>query len=444
MGATMPLRTFASPCSFTRIPTFLVWVGLAVLTSSSLAVPRHVHLTWQGDTSTSITVNYQTMEAADKSVVYYDTKRREGKISEYRSSASGIRHKIDGLEDGRTIHWVELKALEPGQTYYFVAGDPKSGFTTERKFQTIPDGDQKLRFVVGGDMGTSPAMPILLTQAARHEPDFAVVGGDIAYAGDYMTNYLRWDIWLDAWEQHMVTPKGLTIPMVLAIGNHEVRKDAQLSGTNSLFYFGYFAQQNDRSYFSRKFGKNFVLYLLDTGHLVAHGPGQAAWLDAQLEADRNYRFHFAIYHVPLYPTKRPYAGGGSAAGRTAWLPIFDKHHLTAAFEHHDHVFKRTKLLRDNHVDPDGTLYLGDGCWGQGARVLDDTVPRWYHEKVASIQHFWLVDVSKKRVEYRAINKDGKVFDVYPPDAPGAKDAEKVFLSLVQSAVTQPADPARKE
>src|SRR5207249_9016571 len=76
--------------------------------------------------------------------------------------------------------------------------------------------------------------------------------------------------------------------------------------------------------------------------------------------------------------------------------------------------------------------LGDGCWGQGARALDDTVPRWYHEKVASIQHFWMVDVSKKRVEYRAINKDGKVFDVYPPDAPGAKEAEKVFLSLTQS------------
>src|SRR6266850_5141060 len=280
-----------------RSVALLICLGFLSAGFSGLAVPRHVHLTWQGDTSTSITVNYQTMEAADKSVVYYDTKRREGKISEYRSSASGIRHKIDGLEDGRTIHWVELKALEPGQTYYFVAGDPKSGFTTERKFQTIPDGDQKLRFVVGGDMGTSPAMPVLLRQAARQEPDFGVVGGDIAYAGDQLTNYARWDVWLDGWEQQMVSPKGFTIPMVLAIGNHELRKEAQLSGTNSLFYFGYLAQQHDRSYFSRKFGENFVIYLLDSGHLVPHGPEQAAWLDAQLEADRKFPFHFAVYHV---------------------------------------------------------------------------------------------------------------------------------------------------
>lgn len=162
-----------------------------------------------------------------------------------------------------------------------------------------------------------------------------------------------------------------------------------------------------------------------------------------MEADRSYPFHFAIYHVPLYPTKRPYAGGGSSAGRATWLPIFDKHRLTTAFEHHDHVFKRTKLLRNNQVDPDGTLYLGDGCWGQGARVLDDTAPRWYHEKVASIQHFWLVDVSKKRVEYRAINKAGNVFDVYPPDAPARKKQKKsFFLSLNLPLPSHPV-PARR-
>jgi len=410
---------------------------LAFFPCSSPAVPRHVYLTWQRDTSTTMTVNYQTMEATDASAVHYDTQSRNGIVSEYRFSASGTRHKIAGLEDGRTIHWVELSQLEPGRTYYFVAGDAKNGFTTERKFQTIPGGSQKLRFVVGGDMGTSPAMPILMSQAARQEPNFAVVGGDIAYAGDQLTNYTRWDVWLAGWEEQMVSPKGLTIPMVLAIGNHELRKEAQLSGTNSLFYFGYFAQQPDRSYYSRKFGENFVIYALDSGHLSPHGPQQAAWLDAELEADLKFPFHFAVYHVPLYPTKRAYDGGGSVAGRNAWLPVFDKHQLTTAFEHHDHVFKRTKLLRNNQPDSRGTLYLGDGCWGQGARPLDNTVPRWYHEKVASIQHFWLVDVSKDRVEYRAINKDGKVFDVYPPDSRGAEDAEKVFLSLAKPQSSPP-------
>jgi hypothetical protein len=410
----------------------LIGFSLLWLIAFSQAAPRHVYLTWQGETSTTITVNYQTMEEAEASRVYFDTEPRKEKIGEYRFNATGTRHKIEGLEDGRTIHWVELKQLKPGGTYYFVAGDPKNGYTPERKFQTIPDGDEKLRFAEGGDMGTGPALPLLLKQAARQEPDFGVVGGDIAYANDLLTNYGLWDIWLDAWEQCMVTPKGFTIPMVLAIGNHELRSRVEVPPTNAVFYSGYFAQDHHRSYYSRKFGKNLVLYLLDSGHLAPHAGEQAAWLDAQLAADRAFPQRFAIYHVPLYPSVRPYDGSRSIDGREAWVPIFDKHRLTAAFEHHDHAFKRTKLLRNNQPDPRGTLYLGDGCWGQGARAVG-SARRWYEQKAASIQHFWLVDVFPNRVEYRAIDKEGQVFDVYPPDAEGAKEAQRVFRSHMQTA-----------
>ena len=421
-----------------RFEVILICLGFLWTALSGQAAPRHVYLTWQGDTSTTITVNFQTMEEAQASQVYYDTKPRNGKIADYRFHSTGTHHTIEGLADNRIIHCVELTSLKPDKTYYFAAGDDRNGFTSERKFRTIPAGRQKLRFVDGGDMGTGPALPVLLKHAARQEPNFATVGGDIAYAGDILTNYARWDAWLDAWEQCMVTPKGFTIPMVLAIGNHEVRGGVGHSPTNAVFYFSYFAQGQQRSYYSRKFGENFVIYLLDSGHLTRHAPEQAGWLDAQMEADANVPFHFAVYHVPLYPTYRSFGGAGSVAGRNAWLPIFDKYHLTAAFEHHDHVFKRTKLLRNNAPDPHGTLYLGDGCWGMPARPLGNNRP-WYEEKAASLQHFWRVDVSKTRVEYRAINKEGKVFDVYPADIRGAKEAEEVFSSLIKSA-----SPARTQ
>ena len=425
-----------------RLGFLLSCFGLLWLVPLSQAAPRHVYLTWQRDTSTTITVNYQTLEEAKTNAVYYDTKPRQGKISSYRFYATGTRHQIEGLADGRTVHWIELTQLKPGGTYYFVAGDPQNGFTAERKFQTIPGGHQKLRFVEGGDMGTGPAMPLLLQQAARQEPNFAVVGGDIAYANDLPANYRLWDAWLDAWEQCMVTPRGFTIPMVLAIGNHEVRGGVGRSPTNAAFYFRYFAQEQNRSYYSRKFGRNFVIYLLDSGHLTPPGGEQATWLDRELEADRKFPHHFAVYHVPLYPAYRPYDAAPSVAGRNAWLPIFDRHHLTTAFEHHDHVFVRNKLLRNNQPDPQGTLYLGDGCWGQGARIVSKG-RRWYEEKAASLQHFWLLDVFRTRVEYRAINKEGKIFDVYPPDARGAEAAEKVFQSLTQSA-SAPPGPSAKE
>ena len=266
------------------------------------------------------------------------------------------------------------------------------------------------------------------------------MGGDIAYAGDLPTNYAKWDAWLDHWETNMVTPAGYTIPMVLAIGNHEVRGGTATSPTNAQFYLRYFAQNGERTYYSRTFGKNLALFLLDSGHLSPQGGEQSAWLDAELSVRNEVPTKFAVYHVPLYPSARAFESGGPVQGRQAWLPIFDKHHLTTAFEHHDHAFKRTQLLRENKPDPKGTLYLGDGCWGQSARKVDAQL-RWYQVKSASLQHFWCVDVSPKRVEYRAVNKAGQVFDVYPPNAAGAQAAEKVYGSLTQPKTAEASKPA---
>ncbi len=424
---------------FSVAPCLLaVFVSLIALTTS--ATPRHVYLTWQGDTSRTITVNYQTLEPTETSTVYYDTKPRNGRHADYRYTATGSAHQIPGLADGRKIHWVELTKLTPGKTYYLIAGDLQHGFTAERKFRTVPAGSQSLRFVVGGDMGISSDGADLLQQSAKLSPAFGVIGGDIAYANDALTNYTRWDAWLDHWETNMVTPAGYTIPMVLAIGNHEVRGGTSPYMTNAQFFFRYFAQDHERSYCTRTFGKNVAMYLLDTGHISPHGGEQAAWLDAQFTAQRNVPHKFAVYHVPLYPSVRGYDGGGSAAGRKAWLPLFDQHHLTTAFEHHDHAFKRTHLLRENKYDPGGTLYLGDGCWGMPARKVDLEL-HWYEVKSTSLQHFWCVDVSRRKVEYRAVNKAGQVFDVYPPNSAGAEAAEKIYESLTQPKPTATVTPA---
>src|SRR5207244_4443599 len=132
---------------------------------------------------------------------------------------------------------------------------------------------------------------------------------------DALTNYQRWDAWLDLWETNMLTPAGYTIPMVLAIGNHEVRTGSWLSPTNAQFYFRYFAQEQDRTYYSRTFGENLVMFLLDSGHVSPHFGDQADWLDMQPTAHESFPHRFAVYHVPLYPSYRPYDGAGSLTGR---------------------------------------------------------------------------------------------------------------------------------
>ena len=106
-------------------------------------------LTWQSDPSTIMTVNVQTVDTAPVQVLY-DT--RSASSAPYRHSATGSTARLD-LPTSRVVHTVELSGLEPATTCYFVAGDSKTGFSTERAFFTAPADDTPIRFVVGGDMG---------------------------------------------------------------------------------------------------------------------------------------------------------------------------------------------------------------------------------------------------------------------------------------------------
>lgn len=393
-----------------KVSRVILALFLGLLCSVALAEPMHVYLTWQHETSRTMTVNYHTAKEAETSLVYYDTDPHGYDTAKYRWSAQGAGHQIEGLPDGRWIHTVELTGLEPAGTYHFIAGDPKNGFTAVRKFRTLPDGQQPIRFITGGDMYMGDRPNALQRLAAKENPDFALIGGDIAYVNGVLADYAKWDRWLTAWETLMVTPDGATIPMILAIGNHETNSKETVPERRAPFYFGYFAQ-SDKTYFARRIGAQTVLFALDTGHVAPHGGEQAAWLESEMEAYADVPNKFACYHVPLYPSHREYEGSGSKAGREAWLPIFDKHGLDTAFENHDHTYKRSKLLKNNEVHPQGTLYLGDGCFGQGPRTVDKEI-RWYLENQGSIAHFWTVDITPIGIVYQAIDENGFVFDAY--------------------------------
>ena len=387
-------------------------------------VPRHVYLTWRGDPATTMTVVYHTFGAAPgPSLVRYGLEGSGGLALE----AHGASHRIPDLNENRWVHVVELVGLGPGARYRFVAG-ARGARGEERAFRTVPDDDLPVRFVTGGDLGVSDEVLRLHRHAAAYEPQFALVGGDVAYADGNLGAVARWDAWFDQWAEGMVTPSGLTVPLVLAVGNHEVRGGYLGGAEKAPFFFGFFPQtprDAPRSFFRRSFGANMVVYALDTGHVVEHGGEQAAWLDAQLAADADVPHRFALYHVPLYPSHRAYDGGGSVRGREAWGDIFDRHGITAAFENHDHTFKRTHPLRGDSVDASGVLYLGDGAWGRGDRPIDLS-RRWYHAKAGSLRHVWVVDASADGVTYRAFDLDGQLLDVVPGGTPEAAAADAYF------------------
>ena len=58
-------------------------------------------------------------------------------------------------------------------------------------------------------------------QAARTDPSFALLGGDLAYCRGRPEGYARWQQWFADWEATMRAPDGRLIPLVAAIGNHD-------------------------------------------------------------------------------------------------------------------------------------------------------------------------------------------------------------------------------
>ena len=410
-----------------------VLLAVCALGSSSWLLafsPQHVVFTWQGDTGTTLTVNYQTLGGRRPATqVFYDTQPRDGRLEEYRHRAEGRAFQIPGVED-RWVHRVELTGLAPGSTVYLTAGDPGLGTSREIKVRTIPHDDRPLRFIAGGDLDAKHDTREMLRVAARFSPDFVLIGGDIAYDDGRLSNLGLWDSWLSYWADEMVTPEGYAIPFVAAIGNHEVRGGYAGSIEDAPFYFSFLGQHPEsRSYFAHRFGANLVVLTLDTGHVAAHEGPQTQWLEEMLERFKDVPFRAAQYHVPLYPSTRSYDDRWAMLGRKHWLPLFDRYELTVAFENHEHTFKRSHLLRNNEVvAKGGTLYLGDGAWGREQRPVTKG-GRWYLNKAAQMMHFWVVDIDRDGLVYRAIDRHGRTFDVYPADAPGAAEADALYKTI---------------
>jgi hypothetical protein len=370
----------------------------------------HVYLTNSGAPDTTIDINVLMNEKTESVDVYFDTDSGQ-KPEDYSHHVKATYHRsLMELADDRAIYAAALGGLSPGTTYYFIAGDAEEGFTKEKKFRTLPGGDAPLRFINGGDMGVDELAVKLLKLAANHDPDFAIIGGDLAYENGLLGDYRTFDRWLSNWGEHMIANDGRMIPIVTAIGNHETNDyESEEDEPRAPWYVGLFGRQGAAPYYSRRFGDRMVLICLDSGHLRPHGGAQTEWLAQTLEEFKDIPYTFAAYHVPLYPAHRAYDGGGSAAGREHWAPLFDRYELTVGLEHHDHVLKRTKPLRAGQIAEGGTVYIGDGCFGRATRTVEPE-RRWYNETQKSVAHFWRVDITNDGLKFRAIDDKGETVD----------------------------------
>lgn len=387
---------------------------------SSLAaaaeVPPALFLTWQQDPSTTMTIDWHSVAPASSALEY-----RETGADAWRG-AEGASHPFPYSD--RTIHRVELTGLAPGTLYEFRLAAEGRIF----RFRTMPDNlVEPLRIAVGGDVRHSQELMERTNRAAMaHDPDFIVWGGDLAYANSDPRNVYRWYEFFDAIMNTLIAEDGRVVPIVVALGNHEVFWRPRYQGENAhlpdewgyenhdaAFFYELFAFPKRPGYAALDFGGYLSLIILNSDHGAPIEGPQTEWLAETLEARRDVTHVLPVYHVPAYPSVRDYNGWANPEIREHWVPLFERYGVRVAFEHHDHAYKRTPPIRAERIDPRGIVFLGDGAWGVGEREVHDPATTWHLARALPVRHFILVTLQGRHQHFLMIDEYGAVIDEYP-------------------------------
>jgi acid phosphatase type 7 len=367
--------------------------------------PNTLFLTWQRDPTTTMTVQWIGVagETPDTSVYY--AKDQKGPWKNQKSLT-----KPYPFTDYK-VYRAELTGLEAGCDYWFRIGSHSPKY----RFRTMPaKAVNPINFISGGDCGVNAHTIANNIQAARQDPMFAIVGGDLGYDNgrsvDVSLAFIR------NYSKHMIGKDGRLIPMITCIGNHEVDGGYGKPRSQAPFFYALFdGLFTDAGYASLDFGDYLSIVLLDTAHTTPIEGEQTEWLEETLEERKDHPNVMVVNHVPAYPSFRNYQGSNEKEGtgegnRKHWVPLFEKYRVPVVLEHHDHTFKRTKPLLNGLVHDNGVLYLGDGSWG---RLRNPKTPDQlaYLARSSKDYHLSLHRIQGDERFHLALDENGRVMDV---------------------------------
>jgi len=390
-----------------------------------IATPPAVYLTWQRDPTTTMIVHWHNFDAAQNTLRY----RVFGATSWNTLTATTV----NAPTGERLVHTAEITGLNAGWVYEFQVG----GYAENFRFKTMPaDLTQPVKFAAAGDADIGPDADAMAAAIAARAPAFVAMIGDHAYEDSRAANFWMWERHLHSYFTKLRAPDGRLIPIVSAVGNHEIyngwgefhpdfENTADWRLRYGSYFFRYFAFPGaNQPYGVLDFGSYLSLILLDTEHaspLISGSDAQSQWLSARLNERRNVRHLLPMYHVPSHPSVRASTDANSTRIRTHWLPLLENAGVHLAFENHDHAYKRTKPILNGVAGvADGIVFAGDGAWGVELRTPDATRP--YLQGAQARHHAFLVTISNTGRTIEAVDKTGIVFDSFSQGIDGIPSA----------------------
>lgn len=342
--------------------------------------------------ATTIMIGWNQISGANP-VIYYGTTDNGTNWSNYPNAKSVDR---SVSYKGMSNTFAKLTGLSPNTNYYFVIKDSE-GVSSRFWFKTAPNTNDKMSFIAGGDSrnNRTPRRDANLL-VSKLKPTAVFFGGDMTN-GDSSS---EWQDWFNDW-QNTTASDGRMFPIVPTRGNHE--------GSNNSIY-NLFNVPSTSVYYDITFGNNlYTIYTLNSE--ISAGGTQYSWLSQKLNAN-NSIWKSAQYHKPMRPHVSSKSEGNDEY--SSWAQLFYDKGVNLVFESDSHTVKTTwpvkpcssgsncdeGFLRD---DANGTVYVGEGCWGAPLRSSNDS-KNWTRDASTFNQFKWIL-VEESKIEIRTIKVD---------------------------------------
>lgn len=378
----------------TRTISFICLIVGLFLVNDAFAKVKRLRCMWRDDPSTSMVIGWDQVNGSNP-VLHYGTSDQGTNPQAYPKQQTPDR--ISKYK-GQNNHFVRLKGLTPDKTYYFVISD-SDGVSKRYSFKTIPNTqDTKLSIIAGGDSRNHrDARKSANIIVSKLRPNFVMFGGDMT-SKDVA---VEWKGWFDDW-QATIAPDGRMTPIVVTRGNHEYSNETLRE---------FFDVKHYDLYYKMSFANDLLhVYTLNT--MMATGGDQKNWLEGTLRNNnRQVIWKMAQYHYTIRPhTKRKAERNDQYVN---WATLFDKYGMDLVVESDAHVVKTTYPIRPSFEkgsdegfirdDENGTVYVGEGCWGAPLRENDDN--KSWTRNSGSFNQFKWITVDKTGISVRTVKTD---------------------------------------
>jgi hypothetical protein len=384
--------------------------------------PRSVHLTWQHDPATTVTVQWATTAlelggyephvwfasvataGADGAKIPFDAKATATGGGEvyYQALAEPL------PDDPHWVEWtVELTGLQPNTEYVYRAGSWESlstkGFTGADlsdvlRFRTAPLKGTRAPFtsVLAGD--SRGAVALIKENATRLAQIDAAMW---VFNGDFCTSGLQpdWDEWFDAMSP--ILSGRVLMPVQ---GNHEFFPP---------MFYGQFALPvtpgvpADYKEHAWSFNYANVHYVGLDSMQDSSVMDLVPWLDSDLQVareDPDVDWIIVMMHHPAFSSSNH---GSTERVQKYWSPVFDKYDVDLVFSGHDHNYERTVPIRGGKQVDKGPIYVVAGSFFVDAPYGNGK--DWWTKTSTDgkVYNYVKLDVDGKKLSWTAFSGDGK-------------------------------------